>query len=173
MKKRDNRIFLIVFFLCFLVQGWAQEPVGRLYIAPGYKNLDSAALVPLPYAQFEMGQRYHLMDCIEAALEENFSVRIARNQLEVAKNNVSLSPFLPSLYATARQSQTRNQSEVVYFDDNKAHVDSRTDDYRGGLSFSWRLFDGFAMFSSYAKQKELLQSGELGFRSSVETMVME
>jgi len=112
------------------------------------------------------------MDCIEEALEANYSVRIARNQLEVAKNNVTLTPFLPSLSASARQSQTVSHSNQEYFDGSKASVDSKTDDYRIGPTFSWRLFDGFAMFSSYAKQKELLQTGELNFRSEVETMVM-
>ncbi|MCL1973496.1 MAG: TolC family protein [Bacteroidetes bacterium] len=117
--------------------------------------------------------RYSLMDCIERALDENFSVRIARNQLETVQNNVSLSPFLPSLSLSARQTQTVNHSYQEYSDQNSAHVDSRTDDYRIGPNFSWRLFDGFAMFSSYAKQKELLASGELNFRLSVENMVME
>ena len=120
----------------------------------------------------DIEQRYCLMDCIEEALEANYSVRIARNQLEVAKNNVTLTPFLPSLSASARQSQTVSHSNQEYFDGSKASVDSKTDDYRIGPTFSWRLFDGFAMFSSYAKQKELLQTGELNFRSEVETMVM-
>ena len=120
-----------------------------------------------------LGQYYSLMDCIEIALEENFSVRIARNQLETAKNNVTLAPFSPSLSASARQSQTINYANQEYADNNRASVNSQTDDYRVGATFSWRLFDGFAMFSSYAKQKELLASGELSFRLSVEDMVME
>ena len=124
-------------------------------------------------AQEPVVQRYNLMDCIETALEENFSVRIARNYLEVAQNNVSLAPFLPSLSAFARQTQTNNRSYLEYPDDTKGMADSRTGDYRAGVTFSWRLFDGFAMFSSYAKQKELLASGELDFRSEVEMMVMD
>ena len=124
-------------------------------------------------AQDLVEQRYNLMDCIETALEANFSVRISRNYLEVAQNNVSLAPFLPSVSAFARQTQTNNRSYVEYPDDTKAMVDSRTADYRAGATFSWRLFDGFAMFSSYAKQKELLASGELDFRADVETMVMD
>jgi outer membrane protein TolC len=80
---------------------------------------------------------------------------------------------LPSLSATARQTPTKNHSTQEHIDGTKTEADSRTGDYRGGPTFSWRLFDGFAMFSSYARQKELLQSGELNFRSKVETMVMD
>ena len=151
--------------------GWAQEK--PMVIKLEAKNLDSNEWLPLPYAKYELGEHYSLMDCVEVALEENFSVRIARNQLEVAQTNVTLAPFLPSVSASARQTQTNNNSHVEYADDTKAKVESRTGDYRGSVNFSWRLFDGLAMFSSYAKQKELLASGELNFRSGVETMVME
>ncbi|MCL2502412.1 MAG: TolC family protein [Bacteroidales bacterium] len=166
-----SKIILIVFLLGTGISGWAQEV--RLLVEQGVRTLDTASVLPLPYAQHEMGLHYSLMDCIEVALEENFSVRIARNQLEVAKNNVTLAPFLPSLSASARQLQTNNRSNVEYADDTKAQTESRTGEYRGGLNFSWRLFDGFAMFSSHARQKELLQSGELNFRSGVEGMVMD
>ena len=149
------KIGLMAVFLGFGAWGWAQEPV-RLTVSQG-----------------ETGARYSLMDCIEVALEANYSVLIARNQLEVAKNNVTLAPFLPSLSASARQSQTNNHSNQEYADNTKAHVDSKTDDLRFVPTFSWRLFDGFAMFSSYSKQKELLESGELNFRSAVEMMVMD
>ncbi|MDR2585281.1 MAG: TolC family protein [Prevotellaceae bacterium] len=113
------------------------------------------------------------MDCIEVALEENFSVRIARNQLKKKKNNVTLAPFLPTVSAFARQTQTNNHSYLEYADESKAKIESRTGDYRGGMTFSWRLFDGLAMFSSYAKLQELQTSGELSFRSDVEMMVMQ
>ena len=160
-------------FGCAATCGWAQEKVTLHPVMQGVQVSDSVTLLPLPYARNDMGYCYNLMECIETALAENFSVRIARNQLEVAKNNVSLAVFLPSLSASVRQSQSYTHSNQGYADDVKAHADSRTDDYRIVPTLSWRLFDGFAMFASFAKQKELLQSGELSFRSGVETMVMD
>jgi len=170
---KSIKLLIVVFLFCSTSSLLAQEPVRQMNIVKDIKSQDAMMLLPLPYAQYEMGQRYNLMDCIEVALEANFAVRIARKQLEVTKNNVTLAPFLPSLSATARQSQTYNHSNQEYADNSKAHIDSQTDDYRVGATFSWRLFDGFAMFSSYERQKELLQSGELTFRSGVETMVMD
>ena len=169
MKFRNLILFISLIF-GFTVGGLTQEVIIR---PPDPKTIDTTALLPIPYAPNEVGPRYLLMDCIETALELNYSVRISRNQLEVAKNNVSLAPFLPSLSATARQSQTYNHSYQEYTDNTQAHVDAQTDDYRLGPTFSWRLFDGFAMFASYAKQQELAVSGELNFRSEVETMVMD
>jgi outer membrane protein TolC len=168
-----TRFFLTVLLFGSSLCGWAQTHEGRIGIVQGIKTLDTASRLPLTYARYETGRRYNLMDCIEEALETNFAVRIARNQLEVAKNNVTLAPFMPSLSATARQAQTNNSSYQEYFDNSSARVESRTGDYRVGATFSWRLFDGFAMFASYEKQKELLQSGELSFRAGIEGMVME
>ncbi|MCL2727040.1 MAG: TolC family protein [Bacteroidales bacterium] len=165
------KVFLIALLFGCESAGWAQEV--QITVAQDAKTLNMVEFLPLPYAKNEMGRHFNLMDCIEVALDENFSVRIARNQLEVAQNNVTFAPFLPSINAYVRQTQTNNHSNVTYTDDTKAQIESRTGDYRGNVNLSWRLFDGFAMFSSYARQKELLQSGELSFRMNVENMVMD
>ena len=169
--KCNPKIGLTVCIMGMATWGWAQE---AMRIDQGIKTLDTATarLTLQRVEQDVVDQRYSLMDCIELALEENFAVRIARNQWDVAKNNVTPAPFLPSLSLSARQTQTINHTYQEYPDQSTARVDSRSDDYRVGPTFSWRLFDGFAMFSSYAKQKELQASGELNFRLSVENMVM-
>jgi len=119
------------------------------------------------------GRRIDLMECIETALDANFSLRIAHTQVEMAKNNVSLAPFLPTLSATARQSQTLNNNELRYADGSREQTEPRTDAYSLGATLSWRLFDGLAMFTSYDRQKELLASGELDFKAKVEDLVSQ
>ena len=118
-------------------------------------------------------RRIDLMECIETALDANFSLRIAHTQVDMARNNVSLSPFLPTLSATARQSQTLNHNDLRYADGSREETDPRTDNYNLGATLSWRLFDGLAMFSSYERQKELLASGELDFKARVEDLIAQ
>ncbi|MDD3300580.1 MAG: hypothetical protein PHV91_07135, partial [Bacteroidales bacterium] len=48
-----------------------------------------------------------LEECIARALESNYSVVISENTLEIAKNNVTLEPFLPVLSASSRLSDSR------------------------------------------------------------------
>ena len=47
-----------------------------------------------------------LEECIERAVESNYSIIISSNSLEITKNNVTYSPFLPSVSLTSRQSSS-------------------------------------------------------------------
>src|SRR5690554_3317524 len=48
-----------------------------------------------------------LEECVSRALEANYSVVISNNNLEIAKNNVNLEPFLPIVSASSRFSDNR------------------------------------------------------------------
>ena len=113
-----------------------------------------------------------LEECIATALESNYSVAISTNNLEIAKNNVNLEPFLPSLSASSRFSDSRtgqkNYNSTGDVENNKTHSTSVIN----GLNASWRLFDGFYMFAAREKQEELLKQGQYNFRSVVENLIM-
>ncbi|MCL2728199.1 MAG: hypothetical protein FWD56_07435, partial [Bacteroidales bacterium] len=66
-----HKIFLIILLSGSLSTGRAQEV--QMTTSQNVKSSEAGELIPLPYARNEMGQRYNLMDCIEVALEENFS----------------------------------------------------------------------------------------------------
>lgn len=113
-----------------------------------------------------------LEECIAKAMESNYSVLISGNSLEIAKNNVTLKPFLPSLSLSSRFNDNnqayKNYTQTGEIDQSR----SQNTSISNGLNASWRLFDGFAMYATREKQQELLQQGEYNFRSVVENLII-
>ena len=118
--------------------------------------------------------RLSLSDCIARALESNYSIKIIRNETSMAKNNVNYSPFLPSVTATAEQSQQRNNVKT----ENASGVESKVsganvNNYSVGVGLNWRLFDGLEMFTTHEKYKELQALGELTLQQAIESLIVE
>lgn len=118
-------------------------------------------------------ERITLPECIAKALESNYSIKIIRNEARMAKNDLNYSTFLPSVDATAKQTQTRNDSKT---ENSAGEVnkmsDVKTDNYSAGVALNWRLFDGLEMFTTHEKQKELLAMGELAVQQAVENLIV-
>lgn len=113
-----------------------------------------------------------LEECIERALEANYSVVISGNSLEIARNNVTLAPFLPSVTLSSRQSASR-LNQLNYTSEGVAEKGVvKSASLSNSATVSWRLFDGFYMFASREKQEELLAKGEFNFRAVVENLIM-
>lgn len=100
-----------------------------------------------------------LEGCISIALDKNYSIKIASNNLLVAKNNLSYSQFLPELNLSSKYNST-NYNSLNNTNSNSANL-------------SWRIFDGFSMFAERETQKALLSQGENSFKSSIEQLVMQ
>lgn len=114
-----------------------------------------------------------LEDCIARALEANYSVLISGNALEIARNNVTYAPFLPSVSLSSRQSANRTELRNYNEDGDVEKSNSSSSSLINGASLNWRLFDGLAMFATREKQSELLSQGEYNFRSVAENLVMQ
>jgi outer membrane protein TolC len=123
-------------------------------------------LVSLPAARAQ--KIMSLDEAISQALEHNYSLKISRNDQAIAENNVTPAPLLPTLTGTGRQSQTTSTD----MSSSSAASDSRTNYYNAGLTLNWKLFDGFGMFTTYSRQKELLAMSSQQVRIAVENLVM-
>jgi len=117
-----------------------------------------------------------LQQALEIGLENNFSIRIARGEEDIARYNASLgnAGFLPQINATASVSRSVNDSKQKFLsgsvlDREGAESTSRT----AGVALNWTLFDGLNMFISYQRLKEFQDLGELTTRQSIETTVSE
>lgn len=121
----------------------------------------------LPMAS-QAQEKMTLDEALMKALENNYSLKISRNDETIAGNNVTLAPFLPTVTGTGRQSQTDNYTESSSGGDDK----SRTNFYTAGASLNWRIFDGLAMFATYSRQQELLSMSSQRVKINVENLVM-
>ena len=102
--------------------------------------------------------RLSLEEAVRIALENNYDIRLSKNDLEIDKNNVSRANagFLPSVSGTVvnnntiqNSSQTRSTGEVT--ERNNAKGSS----LNYGVGLNWTIFDGFGMFARYDQLKEL------------------
>jgi len=115
-------------------------------------------------AQKTMG----LDEAIMQAMENNYSLKITRNDETIAGNNVTLAPFLPTMTGTGRQSQTNNVTASSSAGEGK----TLTNLYTAGVTVNWRLFDGFGMFTDYSRQQELLSMSSQRVKINVENLIM-
>lgn len=117
---------------------------------------------------------YDLKRCIETGLEQNYAIRIVRNEQQIANNNDTWgnAGALPTLDLNAGGSAAIDNT-------HRKLKDGTTEDAKGGtseaaqvgLSLNWTLFDGFGIQAERAKLKELSQLGELNTRLTIEDFV--
>lgn len=98
-----------------------------------------------------------LEDAIRISLENNFEIKIAKNNLNISETNVAIgnAGMLPSIAATItddngikNSSQTRQDATVTALDNAK----NTSINY--GVNLGWTIFDGMKMFAKYDQLKE-------------------
>ncbi len=114
-----------------------------------------------------------LEECVERAVESNYSVIISGNTLDITRNNVTLAPFLPSVNLSSRQSSSVTDQRNYTAEEVRENSVVKNASVISSANLSWRLFDGFSMFATRDKQQELLAQGEYNFKSIVENLVMK
>ncbi len=120
-------------------------------------------------------QTLTLHNCLEKGLENNYSLRISRNQEEVAHNNATLANagYLPSIDLNAGYNADLANS------DSKLRATGETTEVRNsfdqslnaGIGVSWTIFDGFKISTNYKQLKELERMGELNTRITLEDFI--
>ena len=111
--------------------------------------------------------------CIVRALDANYSVVISDNNFKIAKNNVTLAPFLPYVNLASKQSSNKMELRNYSAEGVRENSTSKSNSVVNSASLGWRLFDGLSMFAERKKQEELLALGEYNFKSVVENLVMQ
>ena len=117
--------------------------------------------------------RFTLNQCIEQALEANYSIKMVRNEQSVAENNVTYAPFLPTVGLDAQQSQKINDTKTEANGEVRKLNGAETNSLSAGIGLNWRLFDGMAMFTTYERYQEMLARGELKTQITVENLIVE
>lgn len=115
-------------------------------------------------------------EAIRIALENNYSIQIARNELEADREGVSWgnAGILPAVGLTANSSnsiqstrQNRASGEVVEVDN------ARNNNINYGVVADWTLFDGFRMFARYDQLRELEKLGEAELQQTILSRVSD
>ena len=119
---------------------------------------------------------YDLKWCIELGLEQNYGLRIARNEQIISDNNQTIgnAGYLPTLNLDAGYSGTVNDRE----EKSKQGVTTKNNAVsdqalNAGINLNWTIFDGFGIQVNHSRLKELQQMGELNTRVAVENFISD
>jgi outer membrane protein TolC len=119
---------------------------------------------------------YDLSRCIVLGLERNFSMKVARNNEQIANNNFTKgnAGFLPTVTTTNRFGGTVN-STTQNLNDNSQNNTQGIYNTTGSaaLNANLTLFNGFNVQSTWQKLNELKQMGELNTQMSMENLLSQ
>lgn len=115
-------------------------------------------------------------EALSIGLENNYSIRIAGNDSDIAENNFTLgnAGFLPTLTAAGSRSYSIQDSKQEFaqggIPDNTTE-NAKSNSTNANASLSWTIFDGLRMFTTYERLNELKSLGEEQFRLTLENTV--
>ncbi|MFS4494431.1 TolC family protein [Maribacter sp. 2308TA10-17] len=123
-------------------------------------------------------------DAVNLALENNFGIKVAKNQVEIAGNNKSIlnSGYLPTLTNSTTANYNRDDSVIefpgVFSDDGTPRPDveiykAEAQRYNSTLNANYTLFDGMGRFYNYKRLKEQYQLSELQARETIENTMLQ
>lgn len=111
-----------------------------------------------------------LKDAIALALQNNYDIKLVKNDLLIAQNNVSIggSGMLPAISGNFSNSGSRQNSVQTQSTGTERRIDgARNSNLNYGVGLDWTVFDGFKMFATYEKFKVLAQQGQLELKAQV------
>ncbi|AZQ60329.1 TolC family protein [Maribacter sp. MJ134] len=136
-------------------------------------------------------------EAVVKALENNFGIQVAKNEVEIAENNKSVlnSGYLPSLVGNAGANYQRDDStfefpgqflrdpssgETLLDDDGNPVPRPATNLYKAeaqrynaGLTANYTLFDGLGRFYNFKRLKEQYQLTSLQARETIENTMIQ
>jgi outer membrane protein TolC len=124
------------------------------------------------YAQ----EKLSLQQAVELTLKNNYDIQLRSNQLNIAKNNVSLANagIMPLITGNFTNNHSVQNSEQTLANGTQQQQDNaRNANTNYGINLNWKIFDGLAMFANYSRLQKLQTSGELNFRLTVENTLAE
>ncbi|HZH72678.1 MAG TPA: TolC family protein [Mariniphaga sp.] len=119
---------------------------------------------------------YDLSRVVITGLEQNFSVKVARNREEIAENNLTKgnAGFLPTITTTNRvggnvTSTTQNMNDGSQRKTNGVHNSIGS----AAINLDMPLFRGFSIQTTWQRLDELKQVGELNTQMTMENLVAQ
>jgi len=115
-------------------------------------------------------------EALQIALENNFGVKVANNNVEIAKNNSSIynSRFLPTVSTNAGANYNNSNQEIERQDGTITNVNgAETKIYNASVNLNYTIFDGLGRKYNYKQLKETYNLTELQARETIENTYLQ
>ena len=121
-------------------------------------------------------EKLSLQEAVAIALENNYSIKLSKNNSTINSNDVSLgnAGFLPSVTGNLTDLNQVQSSKVnLASGQTREAINAATSNLNYGVGLNWRVFDGFQMFANYNRLKELEKLGELNAKLTIQNTVAD
>jgi len=139
------------------------------------KNLFILLLLTCPCWSF--GQELLTLEqAISLTLENNFDIRIAKNEVEIAEENVTIgnAGMLPRINGIITNNNTILNTTQTQATGNEIEIDgAKNRNFNYGLGLEWTIFDGFRMFARHNQLKEQQKLSETELKVELLSKVSE
>lgn len=126
----------------------------------------------LSFSQEQLSKK----EAVSLALENNYGILIAKNNIKIAENNASIfnSGYLPKVTASSGINYSNNSTENT----SQNNIISKTTNaesknYNGSIGLNYTLFDGFGRTYNYKKLKETYNLSELETKAIIENSLLQ
>lgn len=137
-------------------------------------------LTTFALALFALGgnaQTFTLSQCLKKGLENNYSLRITRNEEEVAHNNATAANagYMPTIDLAAGYNGSigGNSSKQRLTGETEKSGNSFDNNVSAGVDVNWTIFNGFKTKTTYEQLKEMEKMGETGTRLAIEDFIAD
>jgi len=111
-----------------------------------------------------------LEDAIRIALENNFEIKISKNNLKISETNVALgnAGMLPSATASiVDDNGIKNSSQTRQDGTTNSLDNAKNSSLNYGVNLGWTIFDGLKMFAKYDQLKEFQNMSEAQMKLTI------
>jgi outer membrane protein TolC len=115
-------------------------------------------------------------EALKITLENNFGVKVANNNLEVAKNNTSIynTGFLPTASISSGANYSNSNQTITRQDNTSTSINGAvTKSYNASLNLNYTIFDGFGRKYNYQQLKESYNLTELQAKATIENTYLQ
>ena len=115
-------------------------------------------------------------EALQIALENNYGVKMATNNVAIAENNSSIfnSKYLPTVTTNAGANYSNNNLEIKNQNGNIIKVNgAETKSYNASINLNYTIFDGLGRKYNYKQLKESYNLSELQAREAIEDMYLQ
>ncbi|MFK5857514.1 MAG: TolC family protein [Bacteroidota bacterium] len=131
------------------------------------------------YSQNSTDSTLKLSNAIYVAMQNNYDITIAKNNLRIAENNAGIlnSGYLPSVVAGAGGNYSNNNTDMTFAsttgEQNVSQDNAVSKSYNGSLGINYRLFDGMNRHYNYQKLQANFDMSELQSRAIIENVLIQ
>ena len=109
-------------------------------------------------------------DAMKIALENNFEIKIAKNNSKISETNVTIgnAGMLPVATASVTDNNSIQNSDQTRQDGTSTSLDNaKNNSLNYGVSIGWTIFDGMKMFARRDQLKELQKLGDSELKRTI------